>query len=246
MNFHQYNTPDMVAIGLSDFLVEALAEGGSTPFHLALSLPTTAPVLAKVWTAEPYRSKIDWGRIHFHLLHETIGATDESHRAVIQREILEPLAIADDHIHAADPASADAAKACTALVDEIARTAPHIGAYPQYDLSIVEVGTDGRIAGVYPNDLDSYISDAPFVVTHYRPDTGAEQSLVTVTLSTLEESRRLVYLALGPDVRYTIGHIVNLFPQAKDYPANFLAAKCPWTHLFADDQAMREKSYSIY
>ena len=47
-------------------------------------------------------------------------------------------------------------------------------------------------------------------------------------------------------MRHAVGHIINLLPEAKAYPANFLAAKIPWVHLFADDQAMREKSYAIY
>ena len=114
------------------------------------------------------------------------------------------------------------------------------------------------LAGENPNDAvraftkdvykrqELYISDDVFAPNKMTTEQGEQRQLVTVTLEALEESKRLVFLALGQDVRHAVGHIINLLPEAKAYPANFLAAKIPWVHLFADDQAMREKSYAIY
>jgi|GEM_PF-586673 len=245
MNYHQYSTPEEVTSQLSLFICEAI-EDTKGDFHLALSLDKHAAILAAALTTEPYLSRIPWGRVHFYLLHEQLGGENLTHYTKLQELLFIPLQIPEDHIHAISDQSLDPGQAAQALQQEVGAQVSHLGGIPQFDLAILEMGIDGHLAGVYPDQIDLYISDEIFAPNETETISGAPQQLVTVTLSALEESKRLVFLALGQEVRHTIGHIINLLPEAKAYPANFLAAKIPWVHLFADDQAMREKSYAIY
>ena len=245
MNYHQYSTPELVTTQLAQFIAEAV-EATEGDFHLALSLEEHAEILAKALTSEPWRSRIAWDRVHFHLLHEQLGGADLAHRTLLQRLLFDPLQIPAEHIHAVEEAAQEPAQAATALQQHVAERVSHLGGRPQFDLALLEMGVDGHLAGVYPDQVELYISDDVFAPNEMTSEQGEQRQLVTVTLEALEESKRLVFLALGQDVRHAVGHIINLLPEAKAYPANFLAAKIPWVHLFADDQAMREKSYAIY
>ena len=235
MNYHQYSTPELVTTQLAQFIAEAV-EATEGDFHLALSLEEHAEVLAQALTSEPWRSRIAWDRVHFYLLHEQLGEADLAHRTLLQRLLFDPLQIPAEHIHAVEESAQEPAQAAASLQQHVAERVSHLDGRPQFDLA----------AGVYPDQVELYISDDVFAPNEMTTEQGEQRQLVTVTLEALEESKRLVFLALGQDVRHAVGHIVNLLPEAKAYPANFLAAKIPWVHLFADDQAMREKSYAIY
>lgn len=245
MNYHQYKTPEIVAAKLAEFIKEALDAHAATTFHLALSLKESLPTIAAALSSVP-RADADWGRVHFYLLHETLGVPEQdTHRHRLQKHLFDPLRIPEGHIHGVS-AGADAQEAIRRLTDEVAGAVPHLSGYPQFDLAILEMGTDGHVAGVYPDQLELYMSEQPFALNRRTTGEGREEQTVTVTLSAIEEAKSIALVALGQDVRHAVGHIVNLFPQAKSYPANYLASKVPWVHLFADDQAMREKSYAIY
>lgn len=245
MNYHQYSTPEQVTTRLAQFIAEAVEVTGGD-FHLALSLDEHAEILAKALVAEPWRSRIAWERVHFHLLHEQLGTTALAHRTKLQSLLFDPLQIPAEHIHAVTDVAQEPARVAQTLQQELEERVRHLGGRPQFDLALLEMGVDGHLAGVYPDQVELYISDDVFAPNVITTESGEQRQLVTITLEALEESKRLVFLALGQDVRHAVGHIINLLPEAKAYPANFLAAKIPWVHLFADDQAMREKSYAIY
>ena len=191
MNYHQYSTPELVTTQLAQFIAEAV-EATEGDFHLALSLEEHAEVLAKALTSEPWRSRIDWQRVHFYLLHEQLGGADLAHRALLQRLLFDPLQIPAEHIHAVEEAAQEPAQAATALQQHVAERVSHLEGRPQFDLALLEMGVDGHLAGVYPDQVELYISDDVFAPNEMTTEQGEQRQLVTVTLEALEESKRLV------------------------------------------------------
>lgn len=243
MNYNDYATPQLVAIKLAQMIQEkiaALPEGQQ--FHWALSGGDAYVELYKVLAQDPFRSSIDWSRVRFYFVYEKMGMQN-SNWVAAQTYLFEPLAIDKNHVFGIDSEAKDLKQEAERYTQIIREKVPLLDGMPRFSLSLLELTPKGQTAGVCARQMDLFVDESVYI-TNTNPENGEEY--ITLTLHALESSKNLVFLALGPDSRFAIGDIVNLEPSAKDYPANYLSARCPWIHLFADKQAMRERSYSIY
>lgn len=242
MNYNDYTDAKIVAIKLAQTLQKDIAETEGL-FFWALSGGESATEFYQTLTAEPFASEIEWNKVRFFFTYEKMGKLADSNIDLAQRFLFEPLGIKEEHIFSIDPMAADTETEAERYSSVLAEQVPQMGGYPRFDLALLEIGSDGRTAGIFPGQMDFFIAEETCLPNR---NAKTKEKTVTLSLTALEESRKIVFLATGPESRYVIGDILNLMPEAKEYPANFLAAKCPWAHLFADAQAMREKSYSIY
>lgn len=243
MNYNDYATPQIVAIKLAQMIQEkvaALPEGRL--FYMALSGGSDYVEVYKILAQEPFSNAIDWSRLRFFFVYEEIGAST-THYQEAEEYLFAPLGIGEDQIFRIDATTEDPAQEALRYAQVVREQVPHLDGSPRFDFTLLELKPKGQTAGICPRQMDLFVDESVYIANQNPED---DTRYVTLTLHALESSKNLVFLALGPDSRYAIGDIVNLDPSAKDYPANFLAARCPWIHLFADKQAMRERSYSIY
>ena len=242
MNFHTYDTTPMVVLKLAQLLQESAAQHPDG-FYVALGAPTSAVHLYKVLAQEPVKSAVNWSSWHLFLAFDYTDPSSGSVYETAKRELADKVGIPSEQIHpimtGASPE--EEAQRYNALVRD---RVPQLGGFPRFHVALLEVAPDGGLAGVFPGQYDLF--DTTEVYTVSKDPLGEQTPRVTLSLSALEESKQIVFLNIGPEARFAIGTMINLLPEAKAYPANFLSAKCPWTHLFADPEAMREKSYSIY
>lgn len=242
MNYNDYTTPQMVTIKLATLIQESVNQ--STLFHWALSGGAAEEELFKTLSQEPFRSSIAWDKVRIYSIYQELGSAAPSRLDTVRKY----LPIAPEHLLEPSSTASDAQTEATRYATLLKGQVPHLDSMPRFDLALLEIRPDGGTAGVYPQQWDLFDTDLTVAPNEVKTDESqaASQKLITLTLPALEESKKIVFLVLGPDSRFAVGDILNLQPEARDYPANFLAAKAPWAHLYADAQAMREKSYSIY
>lgn len=242
MNYNDYTDPKIVAIKLAQTIQQDIASTTSC-FNWALSGGNSAPLLYETLTSEPFASSIDWSKVRFFFTYEYMGRRANSNVAQAYAYLFEKLNVKEEQIFAINPEAADLNQEAERYRSVVEEQVPQIGGYPRFDLALLEIGDDGRTAGVFPGQMEMFVAEDVYLPNK---NIKTKEQVITLTLAALEESKKIIFFTTGPEARFVLGDILNLMPEAKEYPANFLAAKCPWAHLFADAQAMREKSYSIY
>lgn len=158
--------------------------GGSTPKQLYLTL-----------AAEPYRSQIDWRRVHVYFGDERVVPPDhaESNYRMASETLLSRVPLPENQIHRIPTELAtarDAARAYRQVLDKV----PVANDQPRFDLVLLGAGTDGHIASLFPGTAALNEDMAP-VVADFVPALNAWR--VTLTFPVLNAARHVMILATG-------------------------------------------------
>lgn len=238
MNKLTYPTPEIAAKQLAERIKKEVECSDS--YHLALSGGMAAPIVYRALS----ESDIDWEKVHIYFAYEFFtGAQKGFNYMLAKAHLFDKVALPHENIHPIELDGKETHEAAIQYSNKIADTVPTIGKYHRFNMVLLEMHADGHTVGIYPNNEELYTDVAPYMANK-RPDTDDE--VVTIGFEALGTAKGLAFYAFGGDVRFVVGNIINLMAEAKDYPANYLSALYPWIYLYADAEAMREKSYSIY
>ncbi len=206
MNLLIYKTKAELLEDLADYIIKigekAIADqdcfnfvltGGNSPKDLYEMLSTT------------YKDSIDWSKVFFFIGDErNVPANHESYNGLMaQKAILEPLAIADDHIFLVNTALAPE-KAAIEYAKSIAK---HFdGADIAFDLILLGMGDDGHTASLFPGttilDNKEVTVDAVYVdkLSTYR---------ISFTAPLINKAKNVAFLVFGEAKAHAVKHVIE-------------------------------------
>ncbi|KXB34456.1 hypothetical protein HMPREF1869_01188 [Bacteroidales bacterium KA00251] len=238
MNILTYPSAEETAKKLAERIKKEI--DGSQAYYIALSGTKKAALLYRALSEED----IDWKKVHFFFSMDLFSGKQKGlHQRLAKAHLFDKAPIDPDHIHPINLEAKDAETAKHEYIDEVSRFVPSLGGHFRFDMVLVEMYDDGQALGFHPGDEELYSHEAAYL-TKRRPMDNEE--LVTLGCEALGSAKSIVFYALGEELRFMVGNIVNLMPPAKLYPANYLLSLYPWSYLYSDSEAMREKSYAIY
>lgn len=160
--------------------------GGSTPLGLFHLLGSDA-----------YRATLPWTQIHFFWVDERCVAPQdkESNYGQFKRNVLDPLKISSQQVHAID-GNLPAEKAAHNY-EELLRTWAEEGQeLPRFDWVLLGMGRDGHTASLFPRQSTALMEErAVIAVTTQYEDRPSER--VTQTPRILNLARQVVFMVSG-------------------------------------------------
>jgi 6-phosphogluconolactonase len=167
-------------------------------FNVALAGGST-PKAAYARLAREFRGRVDWSRVHFYWGDERCVAAEDpqSNFAMAKRELLDPLQIGAEQIHAMDGAAVPEV-AAQQYAEQLRELPLSASEYPVFDLVLLGLGKDGHTASLFPGDLSALENkQARWVMPGYSPEGTRER--LTITLGTINASSHVVFMAVGPE-----------------------------------------------
>ncbi len=237
MNTISYPSAEATAQKLAERIQQEVEK--SEIYYLALTGEVTAIPLYQALA----QASIDWNKVQVYYASEIVsGAKKGFHHTLAQAHLWDKVNIPTSHIHPIRTEVAADAEA-RRYAQEIMDTLPKVSGVPRFDLVLMDMTSDGHVAGIFSGQHELFLEES-LTLTNNHPSSGDEY--ISLSIPTIESAKSLALYAFGGEARFAIGDIINLLPEAKAYPANFIASRCPWIYLYADAESMREKSYSIY
>lgn len=237
MNNISYNTAEETALKLAERITQEVQKADK--YHLALSGGTDAVHVYRALVAAP----IEWEKVHIYFTYEVVSGTKAGFNYTLaDAHLFSKVNIPAENIHRIALDVTPDTEADRYANEELTLL-PRVDGKPRFDFALIEMGDDGHTVGIYPGQEELFWSEQTYISNQI---PNSNDHLVTTTFGTLECAKTVAFYAFSGKSRFIIGNIVNLMAEAKAYPANYLAAHCPWIFLYADAESMSEKSYSIY
>ncbi len=185
-------------------------------FRVALSGGSTPRALHERLTRAPFRAGIDWKRVRFFWGDERCVPPDNarSNYRMARETLLGPLRIPGRQVfrmRGEDEPRAAAAAYATALAAELG------GREPRLDLALLGLGPDGHTLSLFPG-THALRERARSVAANYVPKF--RQWRLTMTYTTLNASRQVVFLAEGESKRRPATEILKRKRGSRDLPAS--------------------------
>lgn len=186
-------------------LVAAAAEHGDV--HVAFGDDRSgAPVLETIG-AHPARSSVDWSRVHFWWGDEGFVAADSVHRneRIARAALLSHIDVPAENIHAAPGSDAGSSldDAADAYAHELARFGVDDHPWPDFDVCVLDVGTDGHIASLFPDRAEIQVRDRSVVPVRNAPEEPWER--VTLTRPVINSAKQVWMVVSGADKAPALG-----------------------------------------
>jgi 6-phosphogluconolactonase len=175
------------------------AVGRTGRFMLALSGGSTPHRLYARLASPPFRSRIEWARVHVFWGDERCVPPDhpDSNYRLTSESLLSKVPIPPQQIHrmrGEDPDLDRAAEAYTRQLTRAFTLAP--GESPRFDLILLGLGADGHTASLFPGSPALDETTRPVVAVHAGP---APAPRLTLTLPVLNAAARVIFLVSGEE-----------------------------------------------
>jgi 6-phosphogluconolactonase len=197
---------------------EAIALRGL--FSIALSGGTTPGKMYALLAAEPYRSQIDWGAVHFFWSDERCVPPDDpqSNFALAQSTLFSKLDLRPEQIHRVPADRADREQAAKDYASEIRQVLG--GEVPAFDLIQLGMGPEAHTASLFPHQ-PSLKEQTRLVIPVSVPKPPPDR--LTFTPPLLTAARHLLFLATGTDKAEALHEVLEGAYQPEEYPAQLIA-----------------------
>lgn len=201
---------------IADFIAERLKV--QDRFTFSLSGGSTPKKLYKILAAEPYRSKIDWSKIHFFWGDERfVSFSDDRNNArMAYEELLDKVPVNKQLIHimrtelTPDEAVTDYNKILHQYFDASPTT---------FDLVILGLGDNAHTLSLFPG-YEVVHEKVEWVYSFYLE----EQSMyrITLTAPVVNKAAKVIYLVNGPDKAPAVKAILQGKENHDLYPAQVI------------------------
>lgn len=166
-------------------------------FTVALSGGSTPRGLFGQLAAEPYRSHISWGDIHFFWGDERCVPPDhpDSNFRMVYEALLSRVPVKDSHIHrpwAEDPDPARAAALYEAEIQQFFSLRNN--EFPRFDLILLGMGEDGHTASLFPGS-PALQEESRIFVSNYVEKLQAHR--LTLTFPAINSASHVAVLLSG-------------------------------------------------
>lgn len=239
MNIMTYPTADVASQKLAERIKHEV--DSNEAYYLALSGGVNAPILYRALV----EADIDWKKVYVFFAFEVASGVQKGFNYKIAKaHLFDKVPLNPDHVY---PINIDEDEDVEAIKERyiqiVSDVVPTLDGHHRFNMVLLEMHDDGQVVGLHPGDEEHYDNKAPYLVNKRPQD---EANVITIGFEALGAAKSLVFYAFGEKLRFMVGNIINLMPEAKLYPANYLIALYPWAYIYADGEAMREKSYAIY
>jgi len=213
------------AVARSGHMTVALA-GGSTPRGLYGLL-----------ASDPYRSMIDWAKVHVYWGDERHVSPDhqDSNYRMAHESLLSHVPAIPSQIHRMQGEFSKASDAADAYEDLLRNEfSPLPGEAPAFDLILLGMGPDGHTASLFPG-TEVVHESARWVAAPWVEKFQTHR--VTLTPVVLNQARHVMFLVSGKDKSNALQAVLEGPPQPEQYPSqviNPLSGELLW---LVDEQA---------
>jgi 6-phosphogluconolactonase len=163
-------------------------------FNILISGGKTSEILFNYF-ANNYINEIKWQNVHFFWVDERCVPSDhpESNFGTANKLLLKKLNISLSQLHPIVGENHPYLEAdrYSTLIHK------HFNLFndiPQFDLTLLGVGTDGHIASIFPNQIDLFFSNRLYEVTTH-PGTG--QQRISATGKIINNSANIFFIVIG-------------------------------------------------
>jgi len=187
-------------------------------YCLAISGGSTPIIFFKRLAEEPFKSEIEWNRVHFFWCDERCVPPDnsESNFGMTKTDLFDKIKIPSENIHRIKGES-DPKEETFRYVNEIEDLVPKgKNSLPQFDWVMLGMGEDGHTASLFPNkELLFTYSNIAGIAQH--PQTG--QNRISLTFDVLNNAKRITFVVTGKKKAKILAEILKGQPSSKIYPS---------------------------
>lgn len=237
MKINTYRTPDETAQAITQQLEDQLNSSQTASFHLAISGGYTTEPLFRLW-AERYTRRIPWHRIQLYWVDERCvpPTHPESNYGAAKRFFIDQVDIPQNQIHRILGESHPEHEA-QRYSELVKKNLPVHDGYPQFDLLLLGMGTDGHTASLFPGQKELLTFPAPYAPS-FHPQTG--QRRITLTGEPILLARSALFFITGTEKAEMLARILSQDPSAEEYPSGYIARHADWVEFFLDEAAARD------
>jgi 6-phosphogluconolactonase len=211
----------------------AIAQRGV--FTVALSGGSTPRLTYSLLAAEPYRSQIEWDKIHFFWGDERCVPPDhpDSNYRMASEALLSHIPIAPDHVHRMRGEDPDPARAAASYEGEIRAVFGAVD-LPMFDLVLLGLGPDGHTLSLFPGSA-ALGADQALVVANWVEKFKIWR--ITMTAHLVNHAASILFQVEGEDKAPPLREVLYGAYDPGKYPAQLIRpadGECYW---FLDQRA---------
>ncbi len=215
-----YRTLDDLELNAAGEIVRIMksAIGNRGVCYIALSGGDTPRGVYHRIGMQPLRDEVDWSRVQIFFGDErpVPPSNPLSNFGMAHWELISHVAIPEENVHRIrGEESTDFAAG--EYEQEIVRIFGKQG--PHFDLLLLGLGVDGHIASLFPGTT-AVKEEVAFVSSVYVPSLAGWR--VTLTIRSINESRRVLFLVAGEQKRQIVGKVLGTEVPTKDLPATMV------------------------
>jgi len=214
------NLTEETAKYLANLISKSLLQKARCSFVLAGG-STPRGVYEKL-ASEPYRNKIDWGKVHLFWGDERCVPPDhpDSNYRMAKEALIDHIDIPQENVHRI-PAEKEPAEAAREYEETIKRFFGGASHLPVFDIILLGIGEDGHTASLFPGtealeDKKRWVTDV-YV-------KGLDTHRITLTLPVINNGKNVIFLVAGSFKAKIMKQIYyrtdTTYPAARVNPAN--------------------------
>ena len=185
---------DIAAERIAEVLLAAAPDQGAVRWAVAGG-HTPRPVYERL-AAEPYRSRIPWQKVHMFWGDERMVSHDnpDSNFRMVSETLLTRVPLPEENIHPV-PERSNATDAAAAYEEDIRKHFKTRRGFPEFDLVLLGVGTDGHVASLFPHTVG--VEELQKLAVIARGHGG--MSRVSLSLPVINNARHVFMIAIGKE-----------------------------------------------
>ena len=236
MKIHTFDTPKETARAVTHQLLKQLDTVRKDAFNLALSGGHTSELLFHLW-AEIYPQSLPWQRVHLYWVDERcVPPTDgDSNYGLAKRTFLNHVKIPHDQIHRI-LGEANPDHEAQRYSDLVKKNLPDNDGFPQFDLLILGIGTDGHTSSIFPEQKDLLNYPTPYAVSVH-PET--HQHRIALTGQPMIRASMTLFHVVGAEKAEILTNVVDPSSAADQYPAGYVTRNADNVAYFIDKAAAK-------
>ena len=204
-----------------DLFVEAAKESvmENGRFLTALSGGNTPKALFQLLATPAYASQIDWQHTHILWGDERLVAPDDpgsSYKLALDA-LLQHVPIPPANIHRAK-GELDSETAVTDYTQQLQQLAPPGHAFPQLDLALMGLGSDGHTASLFPGSIPTAEKTQPVIAVTANYD-GRPAQRISLTPLVFNAARHLIFLVTGTKKAAALAAVLIRQDTPEKWPA---------------------------
>lgn len=224
---------EKAAFAFAETARSAVSERGL--FCPALSGGSTPKPLYRLLCADRFKASLDWGRTHLFWGDERrVPPTHrESNFLMAYNSLIRKLSIPEDNIHRIKAEKGEgAAQEYEHEIRDFFKLAP--GAFPEFDLIILGMGSDGHIASIFPK-TPAAKENKRIVTSVYVEKLGSWR--ITITPPVIKNARNIIVLVSGREKAGTLADCLAGDPRPEELPVQITRLAKGTVRWFVDKAA---------
>lgn len=196
---------------------EAVAENGR--FLIALSGGSTPKALFQLLATQAYATQIDWQNTRIFWGDERLVPPDDpgSNYKLAMDTLLSLVPIPIENIHRAK-GELDVETAVVDYTQQLQQLAPPHQPFPQFDLALMGLGSDGHTASLFPGAIPNKETSQPVMAVTADYD-GRPAQRITLTPLLFNAARHILFLATGEKKATALAAVLNRQDTPEKWPA---------------------------